>query len=156
MADNDPKMVLRTVYLPPDLDEKLRVRAFRANVTKGDLIRQGLALVLEDAEPVAAANLGRTPKTPDRLRSQYVANWVKIAGDAASGKTKIMADERRELVKAAEKILAAARKSEAAKPAVKPTKAATAMAVKPRANAAPQGRKPRARAENAKGAVLGG
>lgn len=37
------RMVLRTVYLPPDLDEKLRVWAFRTKVSKGDVIRQAVA-----------------------------------------------------------------------------------------------------------------
>lgn len=59
MADSDPKMVLRTVYLPPDFDEKLRVRAFRTNQSKGDLVRKALAQVLdnereEDARPSKA------------------------------------------------------------------------------------------------------
>jgi len=48
MADANSKMVLRTVYLPPELDEQLRVRAFREKTTKGDLIREGLTLLFRD------------------------------------------------------------------------------------------------------------
>ena len=42
-VDPTERMVLRTVYLPPDLDEKLRVRAFRDGQSKGDLIRRAIA-----------------------------------------------------------------------------------------------------------------
>jgi hypothetical protein len=39
MADQDARMVLRTVYLTPEVDEKLRVGAFQAGRSKNDLIR---------------------------------------------------------------------------------------------------------------------
>lgn len=63
MADSDPKMVLRTVYLPPEFDEKLRVRAFRTNQTKGDLVRKALAQVLnDDSDGDASPGLVKTSK----------------------------------------------------------------------------------------------
>lgn len=62
MADSDPKMVLRTVYLPPEFDEKLRVRAFRTNQTKGDLVRKALARLLDD-ESKDDASLGLAKKS---------------------------------------------------------------------------------------------
>lgn len=38
MSDSK-KMVLRTVYISPELDDLLRVKAFRARTSKNDLIR---------------------------------------------------------------------------------------------------------------------
>ena len=46
MADRDTRMVLRTVYLPPELDNQLRVHAFRSKQTKNDVIREAVALWL--------------------------------------------------------------------------------------------------------------
>ena len=42
MSEPAEKMVLRTVYLPPALDEKLRVHAFRSKVSKNDLVRRAI------------------------------------------------------------------------------------------------------------------
>lgn len=39
MAESDEKMVLRTVYLPREIDDQLRLIAFRSGTTKGDLVR---------------------------------------------------------------------------------------------------------------------
>lgn len=39
MAESDEKMVLRTVYLPREVDDQLRLIAFRSGTTKGDLVR---------------------------------------------------------------------------------------------------------------------
>lgn len=67
--DSLDKMVLRTVYLPPELDEKLRVWAFRTKVSKGDVIRQAIAKELQtisgfgdDAEPPKSASASK-PKS---------------------------------------------------------------------------------------------
>lgn len=46
-AESSERMVLRTVYLPPELDEKLRVSAFRAKLSKGDVIRHAIARALD-------------------------------------------------------------------------------------------------------------
>ena len=40
MAEFEDKMVLRTVYLPFELDQELRSIAFRDNRSKNDLIRE--------------------------------------------------------------------------------------------------------------------
>ncbi|WP_404478988.1 ribbon-helix-helix protein, CopG family [Novosphingobium sp. BL-52-GroH] len=53
-SESSEKMVLRTVYLPPELDEKLRVSAFRAKVSKGDVIRNAIALALKADAPLEA------------------------------------------------------------------------------------------------------
>ena len=47
--DRNVRMVLRTVYLPPDIDDELRVRAFRSNQTKNDLIREAVTRWLDEA-----------------------------------------------------------------------------------------------------------
>lgn len=39
IADN---MILRSVYLPPDIDQRLRALAFTESVSKGDVIREML------------------------------------------------------------------------------------------------------------------
>ncbi len=60
MSEPAEKMVLRTVYLPPSLDEKLRVHAFRSKVSKNDLMRKAIERELADVpgfgkEPAKAA-----------------------------------------------------------------------------------------------------
>lgn len=84
MADND-NMVLRTFYLPPGLDEKLRVHAFRSKVTKNELIRSALERQLAkvtdsvpSARRAASENVNRMvlrtvylpPALDDQLRTQ--------------------------------------------------------------------------------------
>ena len=46
MADQDARMVLRTVYLTPEVDEQLRVGAFQAGRSKNDLIRDAITQFL--------------------------------------------------------------------------------------------------------------
>lgn len=38
--DDTQNMVLRTVFLPPETDDKLIAAAFRLGISKGDLLRQ--------------------------------------------------------------------------------------------------------------------
>ena len=47
MADQDTRMVLRTVYLTPEVDEQLRLGAFKAGRTKNDLIRDAIKIFLQ-------------------------------------------------------------------------------------------------------------
>jgi plasmid stability protein len=49
MADQDARMVLRTVYLPPEVDERLRIGAFRAGRSKNELIRDALTQFLAES-----------------------------------------------------------------------------------------------------------
>ncbi len=48
-------MVLRTVYLPPELDEALKQLAFKSSTSKGALIRQALRGFMTGIPPAAAA-----------------------------------------------------------------------------------------------------
>jgi hypothetical protein len=50
MAEFEDKMVLRTVYLPFDLDQELRSIAFRDNRSKNDLIRELIKSGIETAK----------------------------------------------------------------------------------------------------------
>lgn len=74
------RMVLRTVYLPPELDEKLRVSAFRAKQSKGDVIRRAIAIVLESDR-----SLGKDSQT---LKSKPGAKVMRAKGKKGAGGTK--------------------------------------------------------------------
>ena len=50
MAELDDKMVLRTVYLPFDLDQELKSIAFRDDRSKNDLIRELVKLGMQAAK----------------------------------------------------------------------------------------------------------
>jgi Ribbon-helix-helix protein, copG family len=66
MAATKPSMVMRSVYLPPDMDEALRNLAFQLRLSKADLIRAFVAGGLNNA----VRSLG--PK-PDEARIAKVA-----------------------------------------------------------------------------------
>ena len=55
-------LVLRTVYISPDVDDKLRVQAFDRRTSKNDLIRRYLELGMKAAEQ--AATRSAAPKGP--------------------------------------------------------------------------------------------
>ena len=58
-------LVLRTVYLPRELDAELRELAYKQNVSKGELIRSLIAGVLGDTPTKkTAANKTTGKKTP--------------------------------------------------------------------------------------------
>lgn len=61
MSEPAEKMVLRTVYLPPSLDEKLRMQAFRNKVSKNDLIRKAVERELADV-PAFGKELSKGPR----------------------------------------------------------------------------------------------
>ncbi|HZU51573.1 MAG TPA: CopG family transcriptional regulator [Sphingomicrobium sp.] len=71
MSDTKENMVLRTVYLPLDLDRELRQLAFSRDVSKADLIRdfihQGLGNVEASGEKTLAA------KVQERIREHNSA-----------------------------------------------------------------------------------
>lgn len=78
MADDTNNMVLRTIYLPPDVDQALKSAAIRGSRSKGDLIRELIKTGLEakrkeagsyfaepsgDKQPVKPAAMTRTVVT---------------------------------------------------------------------------------------------
>lgn len=52
MSEED-KMVLRTVYLPAELDDRLKRKAFAEGVTKGALIREAVTLLIAESKAEA-------------------------------------------------------------------------------------------------------
>jgi len=84
MADTNPSMVMRSVYLPPDMDEALRNLAFQLRLSKADLIRAFVAGGLNNV----VLSLG--PK-PDEARI------AKVAEGLAAGRLP-EAEERRSRV----------------------------------------------------------
>jgi hypothetical protein len=66
MADANPSMVMRSVYLPPDMDESLRNLAFQLRLTKADLIRAFVAAGLNNV-------VGSLGPRPDEARIAKVA-----------------------------------------------------------------------------------
>lgn len=64
--DAGERMVLRTVYLPPELDEKLRIYAFREKLSKGDVMRTAIARVLGNDESLAADSQTGKTKAPQK------------------------------------------------------------------------------------------
>jgi hypothetical protein len=59
-------LVLRTVYISPDVDDKLRVQAFDKRTSKNDLIRRYLELGMKAAEQAKTTVSARSaaPKPP--------------------------------------------------------------------------------------------
>jgi hypothetical protein len=58
----DARMVLRTVYLTPEVDEKLRIGAFEAGRSKNDLIRDAITQFLGGRGKAKAGAEGATKK----------------------------------------------------------------------------------------------
>ena len=60
---NEDRMVLRTVYLPPELDAELRKIAYESDCTKSDLIRESVrTLIASRSKPKPAAK--KSAKAP--------------------------------------------------------------------------------------------
>jgi hypothetical protein len=56
---SDASLVLRTVYISPDVDNKLRVEAFDKRTSKNDLIRRYIELGMKAAEQQSTNASGR-------------------------------------------------------------------------------------------------
>jgi len=68
-VDPDYRMVLRTVYLRPEVDERLRVHAFRQKTTKNDMIAKAVEEYLERNGAATWASEAK-PKRAPRKRSE--------------------------------------------------------------------------------------
>lgn len=63
---NEDRMVLRTVYLPPELDAELRKIAFESECSKGDLIRESIRTLIDSrTQPKPATKKSKAPVTAD-------------------------------------------------------------------------------------------
>jgi hypothetical protein len=82
MSDSSDKMVLRTVYLPRELDERLRLMAFRQGKTKNDIIRNAVK---------GAVELGSVAGPKSRTRANSMATLKAATNvkptEAAKAKT---------------------------------------------------------------------
>lgn len=63
-----PNLVLRTVYISPELDDQLRVQAFVERTSKNDLIRryivEGMKSMARERELAAAATVASPMAAP--------------------------------------------------------------------------------------------
>jgi hypothetical protein len=113
MTDSEKNMVLRTVYLPQDLDQSLKNLAFTMSISKGELMRLIVEKGLKVLHEIGVRSLSDL-KAGERLNAGLGLDIGEILGrQQASGKLK-QALSNETVVKAA---LSAAG-AEAADPAV--------------------------------------
>ena len=75
-AVEDRRTVGRMVNFPPDLDQKLRIRAFRASRTKNEIIVEAVAVYFAALKNEDAFVI-RPPVTPTRLKPKSVKSRSK-------------------------------------------------------------------------------
>ena len=63
MAESSENMVLRTIYLPKDLDQTLKSAAIRGERSKGDVIRELIQAGLQTLSQQAGSYLATPPAT---------------------------------------------------------------------------------------------
>jgi plasmid stability protein len=86
MADQDTRMVLRTVYLTPEVDEKLRIGAFQAGRSKNDLIRDAITQFLTGAGKAKAyAKIRSEGVAKKTQREKAPAKHKLVKASAAAG-----------------------------------------------------------------------
>ncbi len=82
MADSTENMVLRTIYLPKELDQALKSAAVRGERSKGDVIREliaaGLRVKQQEAGSyfVAPTASEKKPVRPAAVKRRVVAKRV--------------------------------------------------------------------------------
>lgn len=96
MADFEDKMVLRTVYLPFELDQELKSIAFRDDRSKNDLIRELVKLGMQAAK----TNGDKRFKTIVRRGKPIAAQRVQPRPIGKAAAAKVGADAARLLPKA--------------------------------------------------------
>lgn len=77
-ADN---MVLRTIYMPLDVDRRLREIAFSQNISKGELMRK---LILDGIANIAGSNQETLAEKVERLAAAKAASEAKVAASIAA------------------------------------------------------------------------
>jgi hypothetical protein len=96
----EPNMVLRSVYLPPDVDAELRARAYENRTSKNDLIRQYIEAALGRglSQPQLRATSRRGAKKTEISKPKPVrepARRVRATRRAATAPRKPPAGGRR-------------------------------------------------------------
>ena len=84
MADINEKMVLRTVYLPFDLDQELKSIAFTNDRSKGDLIRELIKAGIATAKKGGDKRF-KVVNRADRIRAAEVASTAANPAPEARG-----------------------------------------------------------------------
>lgn len=91
MAGSSDNMVLRTVYLPNELDRELRQLAFSRDVSKGDLIRdfirQGLGTRQASGERTLAEKVQERIEHRDTvIKSALATDKIKLSEPVAKSR----------------------------------------------------------------------
>lgn len=112
-------MILRTVYLTPEIDSLLRTRAFRADISKNELIRKYLEAGIKADHAAAAREAQDVQAANDGLSRLFQVQHKKAASKktASSNRLRQAATKKVAAKKVAAKKVAA--KKAAAKKAVK-------------------------------------
>ncbi len=82
MADQDARMVLRTVYLTPEVDEQLRIGAFQAGRSKNDLIRDAITQFLTG---IGKPRQGEAKAAAKSAHKKATAKQKAVKATAAAG-----------------------------------------------------------------------
>lgn len=95
MAEPSENMVLRTVYLPKDVDQILKIAAIRGNRSKGDairdLIRQGLADFGKNASQSPRADVSKTPVKASGVKRRAAVKPARKVRTATKRRARVSA-----------------------------------------------------------------
>lgn len=92
MADDQPLMVLRSFYLPPDMDEALRNIAFTEHRTKADVIRQFIEAGLQQYDTTRYGS-GILAYTPSKALDTFAkAEAAGLGGDIAAARAALASE----------------------------------------------------------------
>lgn len=78
MADDTNNMVLRTIYLPPDVDQALKSAAIRGSRSKGDLIRELIKTGLEAKRKEAGSYFAEPSGNKQPVRPAAVTRTIVV------------------------------------------------------------------------------
>lgn len=88
-------MVLRSVYLPTEMDETLRILAFQQRVTKAELIRQfvdaGLAQLQGKSQPTPILQGNSLSDFEIAKSNQAVLKMARLADEQVAMEQQVMA-----------------------------------------------------------------
>ena len=82
-----PYYVLRTIYIDPRLDERLKSEAFSANISKNELIRRYLEV------GISAVDTGKEPPVTKRVRGVNNAAFTP-SKESVAASTKLLKKAR--------------------------------------------------------------